>query len=36
MEGDANIDPRIVRNDTVWAVVTGEFEEQYVGRFLVR
>jgi hypothetical protein len=26
VEGDANIDPRVVSNDTVWAVVTGDFD----------
>jgi len=36
VEGDANIDPRVVSNDTVWAVVTGEFDEQRVVRYLVR
>jgi hypothetical protein len=36
VQGDANIDPRVVSNDTVWAVVTGDFDEHYVARYLVR
>jgi hypothetical protein len=36
VEGEANIDPRVVSSDTVWAVVTGEFDEEHVARFLVR
>jgi len=36
VEGAANIDPKVVSNDTVWAVVTGEFDEHFVARYLVR
>ena len=36
VEGPSNIDPKVVSNDTVWAVVTGEYDEHYVAQFLVR
>lgn len=36
IEADANIAPRLITNDTVWAVVTGENDEHYVARYLVR
>ena len=36
VEGDANIDPKVVSNDTVWAVVTGGFDEHFVARYIVR
>ena len=36
VEGAANIDPKVVSNDTVWAVVTGDFDEHFVARYLVR
>ena len=36
VEGHAKVDPKVVSNDTVWAVVTGELDEHYVARYLVR
>ena len=36
IEGDSSIDPKVVSGDTVWAVVTGEFQEPYVVRYLAR
>lgn len=36
VEGDANIDPMVVSGDTVWAVVTGDQQEHYVARYIVR
>jgi hypothetical protein len=36
IRGDSNVDPKVVSNDTVWAVVTGEFDEHYVARYIVR
>lgn len=36
VEGDSSIDPKVISGDTVWAVVTGEQQEHYVARYLVR
>ncbi len=32
----AGIEPKVISNDTVWAVVTGDFGEDYAVRFLLR
>ena len=36
VRGAASIDPKVIRGDTVWAVLTGAQEEHYVARYLVR
>ena len=36
VEGPAEIDPKVVRGDTVWAVLTSEHEEHLIARYVLR
>ena len=36
IEGSNAINPKVVHRDTVWAVLTGEFEEEMLARYIVR
>lgn len=36
VQGASSINPKVVSGDTVWAVVTGEQDQHYVARYLVR